>query len=100
MALHRALLASFCAALVACGTNVDLGGTPSGAEGGAGDGPVMGCQGFAAPQEHARCTACSYACQANGCYDGWFCRTASHECVPPRMACGAGDGEAPDTGHD
>jgi hypothetical protein len=88
MAPRLVLLASACAALLACSTDVDLGGRPSGAEGGVSVDGAPNCPGFAAPETPARCMAGTYELAPNGCYGGYYCRLSTRDCQPPSMACG------------
>ncbi len=94
--------------LAACGTNVDLGGQADGASAdGAADAPSetvaetgadadaegIECPGLADPHTPAACNACDPQfrdCQANGCYNGWYCNVASRYCEPPPTTCDAG----------
>ena len=56
------------------------------------------CGTFVGPAETATCTSCSSSsssCQANGCYGGWWCDTASNKCQSSPSGCtpgGSGSG--------
>ena len=51
-------------------------------------GPDSGCVGFAAPGARAACHACgTRACQANGCYGGYWCEGATATCHPKPATC-------------
>ncbi len=57
------------------------------------DAPSVSCAGLAPPGVFAPCNACGFqsnGCQANGCYNGWFCETARRYCEPPPASCDAG----------
>jgi hypothetical protein len=97
MTPRRALLGSACAFLVACGTNVDLGGNPPADGGGSkNDGAHPTCAGYAAPDVSAMCKASStMKLQANGCYNGYYCKVSDEDCQPQSVACGTGN-----AGHD
>src|SRR5215472_3823977 len=78
----------------ACLTNVDLGGTvPAVTDaGGQQDSSPPSCGSLVAPSAPAPCNACSPQfsdCQANGCYNGWFCDVAARYCRPPPTSCDA-----------
>jgi mono/diheme cytochrome c family protein len=46
------------------------------------------CPGFADPNTPAPCHACKTpACQANGCYGGWFCDLSLARCEPKPAGC-------------
>jgi hypothetical protein len=93
MTPRRALLGSACALLVACGTNVDLGGRPPGTDGGSSktDAAQATCPGYAAPGVSAMCQASStMKLQPNGCYGGYYCRASDKDCQPRSVACGTG----------
>lgn len=75
----------------ACGDGAGTGGSPAPPP------PASGmCGALAGPDVAATCKACgSHPCQANGCYGGWWCNTASAHCqAPPTTCLGAGDGGA------
>jgi len=79
------LVAVLSATLVACGTDVDLGG--GGGEGGL---DVTKCGDLVAPSVDAGCRACSRDasdCQANGCYGGYWCDTTSVDCHSAPLTC-------------
>lgn len=99
----RLLLAKLGAVLLAlaftasCAKSVDLGGS-------AGDGGVDAfladrlvvpvCPGYAAPDTSANCSACNPKdkdCQPNGCFNGYLCLVAQHDCRPPSGTCDAGE---------
>jgi hypothetical protein len=91
---RRALLASACAVLIACGTNVDLGGSGAGTDGGAShpDGAPADCPGYAAPNTSAKCKASDEKpLQPNGCYGGYYCRVVDRDCQCPSVACGGSE---------
>jgi membrane protease YdiL (CAAX protease family) len=50
------------------------------------------------PGVSAGCAECSYHCQANGCYNGWWCDTGTRRCEAPPLSCPApaADGGRPD----
>ena len=69
-----------------------------GVEGGGGT-----CGTFTPPDTPSSCKSCSSdggtRCQANGCYGGWWCDTATSRCHAPQAGCddaGAFDGGATD----
>ena len=78
------------------GTGATDGGTANdGGNGSNADGGYAGWCGPAAPPSAANlcCTSCtpgSANCQANGCYNGWWCDTSACGCVAPPTTCGAG----------
>jgi hypothetical protein len=87
-----ALLASVFVVFLACGTNVDLGGSPAVTDSGT-EGSSHDCPGYAAPSASAKCFACSGRhCQPNGCYNGYYCKLATQDCQPPSVACGFPEG--------
>jgi hypothetical protein len=88
MAPRRALLGLACAVVLACGTNVDLGGTGL-LDGETADGP--NCPGFAAPNTPAMCNARMGSLQPNGCFGGYYCRLKDTDCQPEKVACGVAD---------
>ena len=84
MSLSRALVLLSTAALVACGTAVDLGG--SGAE----DGGPAQCGELVSPSTPASCRACEHDasdCQENGCYGGYWCNTVIADGHAPPKTC-------------
>lgn len=58
------------------------------------------CNGLVPPDTTACCSACSpgASCQANGCYNGWWCNTGTCHCQSP-PSCSGGDGGAGDAVH-
>jgi phosphatidylserine/phosphatidylglycerophosphate/cardiolipin synthase-like enzyme len=59
------------------------------------------CSAYAAAAVSASCTACGdSSCQANGCYGGRACNTASNKCevLPSRCSADAGSSEAGSAG--
>jgi hypothetical protein len=80
------LLSALFAWLVAtaCGGDVDLGGGTTCNACDASD-----CSKWIPPQTYAKCDGChGKSCQANGCFNGWYCYTASFDCQIPPVACG------------
>ncbi len=82
------------------------GGT-AGLSGGSGHGGQAGgpsaCSSLVPPDATSCCHSCAagQACQANGCYGGWWCNTASCSCqkAPAPSVCGGGSaGSAGATG--
>lgn len=61
--------------------------------------PATTCGTLVAPSVPAQCHSCSSGssgCQANGCYGGWWCDTATNHCQSPPSNCGpAGDAGVP-----
>jgi hypothetical protein len=60
-------------------------------------GPPGACGTAVGPTVTASCTSCGTmsTCQANGCYGGWWCDTATNKCEPmptscPPSPCGSG----------
>lgn len=45
----------------------------------------------AAPSTCRSCAGDAGACQANGCFGGWWCDEANSRCVRPPTSCGGGD---------
>jgi hypothetical protein len=47
------------------------------------------CNGYATPTKTALCTGCgtSHPCEANGCYNGYYCELAQLKCVPKPASC-------------
>ncbi len=80
----------------ACGAAGSGGGTSSCAPTGGEDaGDPNRCGTFVGPAESASCTSCSKSsssCQANGCYGGWWCDTASNKCQSSPSGCTPGGG--------
>jgi hypothetical protein len=96
--MQRLAGVAFMVVALACGTNVDLGGTADGGD--AGDARAASdvgatCVTFAAPTTRASCSGCSRgsdACQPNGCFNGYFCDTSGQpDCKAPGTPCKAGD---------
>ncbi len=57
------------------------------------DGAVIDrCGELVGPNVEAGCKACSYSCQANGCYGGYWCNTKYNDCDKPPTNCDAGPG--------
>lgn len=63
------------------------------------------CGALNGPSVTSACSSCSRSsreCQPNGCYDGWWCNTATRKCQAPPTTCATGgigfDGGAPITG--
>ena len=90
-ALLHALVA---AGLAACHADVDLGGTEDAAVDGAltsPDGaPLPTCGPLDAPSTPSTCEACAKGteeCQPNGCYGGYWCNAAEHDCKEPPKSC-------------
>ncbi len=53
------------------------------------------CGTYVGPAESSTCTSCSSSssgCQANGCYGGWWCDTATNKCHSAPSGCTAGGG--------
>lgn len=52
------------------------------------------CSGLAPPNTSASCNACTSqtSCQANGCYNGYWCNTATSKCRSAPTDCGGGGG--------
>ncbi len=47
-----------------------------------------GCAGYAGPTTPAACHACTTApCQANGCFNGYYCDLSQTRCVPRPSGC-------------
>jgi hypothetical protein len=70
---------------LACGTNVDLGGSYD-----AGRDSGMTCPVFVGPSTSAPCDACdpkSKTCQPNGCFNGYLCDIAERDCKAPGTPC-------------
>ncbi len=70
------------------------GATTSASTGSAGGNETCGT--FVGPNVTATCSSCSGgSCQANGCYGGWWCDTATSKChAPPANCGGSGSGGA------
>jgi hypothetical protein len=96
---HVVLALAWLAAPVACGTNVDLGGSADATADTATSRPdAMSptCPGYAPPDAAAKCFACnagSKGCQANGCYNGYYCKLSPLDCRSMKDACDAGAAE-------
>jgi hypothetical protein len=83
----KVALALFAATLLACGTDVDLGGTA-----GPDDASVDAtqCGNLVAPGVTAGCRACdrdAADCQQNGCYGGYWCDTVIADCHVAPKTC-------------
>jgi hypothetical protein len=74
-----------------CGDGAGTGSSPAPAPA-----PNGRCGTLSGPDVTAACNSCgTHPCQANGCYGGWWCNTASSRCQAPPTTCpGAGDGGA------
>jgi len=76
-----------CVFLIACGTDVDLGGSSVTTS----DGSTTNvCGDLVGPTIDAGCRACSASsddCQANGCYGGYWCDTDEIDCKAPPKSC-------------
>lgn len=62
------------------------------------DAGVVGetCGTLVGPTTKAGCQSCgTNACQANGCYGGWWCNTATSRCQAPPAGCEGADGGSP-----
>ncbi|MFI5302311.1 MAG: metallophosphoesterase family protein [Polyangiales bacterium] len=95
-----------CGEPAAGGSDAGSGGTGEAGSGGTGDAGSGGgtCGTLVGPGTSASCASCgSHTCQANGCYGGWYCDTATSRCQsPPKGGCSssgdAGSGGTSDTG--
>jgi len=86
---RNACIALVAAALLGCGTNIDLGGVVADAAP-PHDGSTSTCPGSAPPDAAAKCVACeagAAGCQANGCYGGYYCKLSRLDCQPMNEAC-------------
>ena len=75
------------------GAGSSSGGTGSSSGAGADSGGGGNCGTLAAPGTTAPCNSCassSSKCQANGCYGGWYCDTATSKCQAPPTTCTSG----------
>ena len=85
--------------LSACVPRSDVCGGPSVVDAGTSTGICGTLVGATTP---ASCQSCrgKPSCQANGCYGGWLCNTATSQCQSPPSACvnGATDGGVFDPG--
>ena len=73
--------------LVACGTDVDLGGGAAPDDAGI---DVTQCGDLVAPAVDAACRACdrdAADCQPNGCYGGYWCNAIITDCHAPPKTC-------------
>jgi hypothetical protein len=86
---------------VACGGNVDLGGTntidasilDATQIDSMQDASILECDGLASPNTDSTCRACEHDagdCQANGCFSGYYCRISARDCEAPPTSCEAG----------
>jgi hypothetical protein len=92
------------AMLVACGRDVDLGGSIDDAAApldartdacpcaiASPDGGVVDrCGAYAPPDVDATCRACDASasdCQRNGCYNGYWCEAVARDCHAPLPTC-------------
>ena len=54
------------------------------------------CGTLVGPGKAAACSSCgANPCQANGCYGGWWCNTATNRCQAPPATCDDADASAP-----
>ncbi len=84
--------------VVQSGTCSPVNGSSS-ATSGAGGAPSELCGTFVGPDVVAACASCNGAgCQANGCFGGWWCDTATDKCHGPPTNCGGGTGGGSSTG--
>jgi predicted phosphodiesterase len=70
---------------------------PTGGDAGGGATSSM-CGSLAGPDIKAGCSctaSASHGCQANGCYGGWYCNTATSKCQAPPASCGTSGGGNP-----
>ena len=87
------------------------GATPQDIGGGAGNctpttpvdaGDPNQCGTYVGPAESSTCTSCtsssSSGCQANGCYGGWWCDTATNKCHSAPSGCTPGGGGGSSSG--
>lgn len=74
---------------VANGPGADAGTSGKGTSGtGKPDAGSSACSVYARPSEPALCDACAkHACQANGCYGGYYCDQVHLRCVAPVPGC-------------
>ncbi len=80
-----------------CVPRSDVCSSPSEPTGPSGDGgtpPTGTCGTLVGPAVSSTCTSCSgkSSCQANGCFGGWWCNTATNKCQAPPSNCGATGG--------
>jgi hypothetical protein len=75
------------------GSSSSADAAAAGSAGEAGAGPGNVCGGLVGPGVSAACY-CSpgHTCAANGCYNGWWCNTASGRCQAPPASCAGGGG--------
>ncbi len=53
--------------------------------------PASTCGTLVGPDVKASCNSCgNHTCQANGCYGGWWCDTATNKCQSAPASCAAG----------
>lgn len=83
--------ALFVAFALACGSDVDLGGS---SEAGADASPLAPdaetCGNLVGPDVSAKCKACEPGhddCQPNGCFGGYWCNTKTVDCAKPPTTC-------------
>jgi len=56
--------------------------------------PADHCGSLVGPNVKAACSSCgTRACQTNGCYNGWWCNTATSRCQAPPTSCDATGGQ-------
>ena len=83
-----------------CGASAsaDGGGDPCAQTSSADAGDPNKCGSYVGPAETATCTSCtsssSSGCQANGCYGGWWCNTATNKCQSTPTGCTPGGGSS------
>lgn len=52
------------------------------------DGAVLDhCGVLTAPTAAADCHSCTFSCQTNGCFGGWWCNTTTRRCQRPPKNC-------------
>ena len=82
----------------ACGAGAGSGGSDTCAPASGEDaGDPNRCGTFVGPAEAASCSSCSSSsskCQANGCYGGWWCDTATNKCQSSPSGCTPGGAAA------
>lgn len=74
----------------ACGSDGTDDQSDAGCGGSADAGDPNQCGTLVGPPETAGCSACaagSSSCQANGCFGGWWCDTATNHCQAPPTSC-------------
>jgi hypothetical protein len=75
----------------ACVPRGGVCGEAGGGDAGAAPSP---CGTLIGPDQNAQCTSCGARsnCQANGCYGGWWCNSATNKCQAPPADCASGAG--------